>query len=407
MTRMEVINEIESSLQERISKVEASLGTTFKICSNEDDYFKPSPENKLLIQENRITALAILRAKINNFPVIVQIFPNLAQLTIFRSDLSIIPPEIVKLSNLQELSLSRNNIRTIPEYICQLRHLTDLDLSKNKIHSIPDSICGLPNLKILRLSDNEITTLPEDIGAIPHLEKLFLARNQITLLPSSFSQCSSLRWFDLSQNPLVSLAGVHPTLLNIVDFEFATAALTFKGCFLAQIRSINISIQMDYDRRHVRHSYFHYNGALADLPAEEIHRFVDVLFEDHIISGYNLDFPCLPDSPRDSGIGGFIPIVVLPEFRAFLLSFLKDISEYNEDSWKDYYARHPIDLARVYVKNPGTQNALSQDERERLIHECNYRLYNYLKDNLPSKDPLLQDLHGKFTIETSKRSLYL
>ncbi len=194
-------------------------------------------------------------------------------------------------------------------------------------------------------------------------------------------------------------------------------ALTFKGCVLTQISSLNIAIQMDYDlnRRNNQPPEFSYNDPITDIPAEEIPQFVEVLFQSHIMASYNLCFPCLPDIPLSYPELADLPEFagkefvgaksggVLPEFRAFFASFLEEISNYNENSWKEYYARHSIDLARVYVK---TGN-LSQDEYERLVHECDYRLYNYLKSNLASSDPLLQALHGKFAVEINNQSLLL
>ncbi len=265
-------------------------------------------------------------------------------------------------------------------------------------------------IKRLDLRDSGMTSLPENIGTMTSLERLFAGRNQITLLPVSLFQCSSLRRLGLSQNPLVSLAGIPPSLPNCdVNLESATAALTFKGCILAQIRMINLAIQMDYEYNTMngRPPYFPYNGPLNELPSEEIPRFVDVLLDDHILSGNNLDFPCLPDIPRGHGITGFIRGDILPEFRSFFTSFLEHISDYDENSWKEYYARHPVDLAQAYIKNPGSQDALSQDEYERLVHECDYRLYNFLKNNFPSSDSMLQALHGKFSVEMEHQSIYL
>ncbi|MHA1620355.1 MAG: hypothetical protein ACTSVZ_13845, partial [Promethearchaeota archaeon] len=229
-------------------------------------------------------------------------------------------------------------------------------------------------------------------------------------LPASLSQCSSLIRLGLAYNPLVSLAGIPPSLPNCdVDLYFATARLTFKGCILAEIYGIDISIRMDYEYNMLnnRTPYLPYNGPLNELPSEEIPRFVEAFFGEFDFGSNNISFPCLPNIPRGPGIIGFICGDILPEFRAFFTSFLEEISDYDENSWKEYYARHPVDLAQAYIKKPGSQDVLSQDEYERLVHECDYRLYNLLKNNLPSSDSMLQALHRKFSIKVDHQSIYL
>ncbi|MHA1520466.1 MAG: leucine-rich repeat domain-containing protein [Promethearchaeota archaeon] len=417
---------VDARLKEKISQLEDSLGTTFKIFTDRGNYLNDRINIKILIQNHNVTALGIFNQKVDFFQQILENFFHITHLTLFECELSTIPPEIIKLSNLQNLDLRRNIISTIPDSLCQLRTLTNLDLSDNRIAALPESILQFSSLKYLNLQNNKITALPENICTMPQLESLDVSNNEITHLLPSFSQCTSVRRLHLGGNPLVSLAGVPPMLHNHIELVGIPAILTFKGCVLAQISSINYAIQMDYElnRRNNQPPFFSHNGSLNDLPAEEISKFVDDLFEMHIMASYNLSFPHLPDIPTsypDLGNGDVIIYSsggVLPEFRAFLTSFLEEISNYNEDSWKEYYARHTIDLARAYVKYKGrapsqdclspSQDAISQDEYERLVHECDYRLYNYLKDNITSSDPLLQALHGKFSVKmTDQDSLLL
>ncbi|MHA1618361.1 MAG: leucine-rich repeat domain-containing protein, partial [Promethearchaeota archaeon] len=188
---MEKIIDLEPNLYEKISQMEELLGITFEIFSESDKYFYQSHGDGLLIQEGKIIAFGASRVPKEHFPMIVQTFPDLTHLTLVGSNFSTIPAEIVNLSNLTNLTLRNNHIQTIPDYICQLHHLTDLDLR-----------------------DNNITALPECIGSLSQLERLFLACNKINLLPASLSQCSSLIRLGLAYNPLVSLAGIPPSLPN-------------------------------------------------------------------------------------------------------------------------------------------------------------------------------------------------
>ncbi|MHA1520943.1 MAG: leucine-rich repeat domain-containing protein [Promethearchaeota archaeon] len=357
--------------------------------SDEDRYIGGSSRSKIFIQEKKIIALGVSLFPVEHFPFIVKNFPDLAQLSIINGYFNTIPPIIVKLSNLKMLDLHNNHIRTVPDFICQLNHLIELDLS-----------------------DNEIAGLPDNIGTMTQLARLLVDRNQITLLPSSLFLCTSLQRINVSDNPLVSLAGIPPSL-SISDIALlgATEALTFKGCILAQLHSIDLAVRMDYEynRLNNRAPYFSYNGPLYELPIDHIPKFVEILFAESENGNEpepetnNLLFPRLPTPVSQDLLHHIYYGPILPEFRAFLISFLKHISDYNENSWKKYYARHPIDLARSYIKT----RRLTLDERERLVHECDYRIFNFLKENLAVLDPLLQDLQGKFSIEMKNQSLCL
>ncbi len=366
-------------LTKKISQLESLIGSPIKIYTDKYNYFNTNRGPKLLIQDNNVIAIHISDQKAEILKNIIQFFSDILYLRLSRCDLGKIPPEIVKLSNLRDLDLGGNHIRTVPDYICQLS-----------------------SLKVLHLSHNEISALPDNIGALSHLEGLFLDRNQITLLPPSLSNCSALKRIGLLGNPLVSLAGIPPSCdFPDIDIELAAELLTFKGCVLTQFHAIECAMENDYaDIKRVERGNFQfsYHGPLAELPLTEIPRFIEQLFGSDFVS-----FPYLPPPELRYPKNPWQPGKILPEFRDFLTAFLEHITDFAIDSWREYYARHTVDLGRSYI----TDRSLSEDDFERLVHECDFRLYNFLKNHLPSSDPLLQELGTKFSIETNNQSLFL
>jgi len=150
-----------------------------------------------------------------------------------------------------------------------------------------------------------------------------------------------------------------------------------------------------------------YDGPLAELPIAIIPQFVDEIIDSEFWS-----FPYLPPPELRYPKNPWQPGKILPEFRDFLTAFLEHIADYTVNSWREYYARHTIDLARAYVTKRTdhtnrTDHALSEDEYERLVHECDYHLYNFLKSQLASTDPILRALHPKYSIETGTQTLFL
>jgi len=174
----------------------------------------------------------------------------------------------------------------------------------------------------------------------------------------------------------------------------------------------------DYDVMNNRTPYITYHGPLSKLPVDEIPRFIEELSGDFNLESRNIEFPSLPIPKTQDPQHRIYIKPILPAFRTFLISFLEHIAEYNGDSWKDYYARHPIDLAQSYIKSHKSHKShksrqshesptLNPDEFERLEHECDYRMYDLLKNNLSSLDPILLALNEKFSVKMSNQSLFL
>ncbi|MHA1521934.1 MAG: leucine-rich repeat domain-containing protein [Promethearchaeota archaeon] len=463
---------LESNLKGKISQLESLLDTKLRIFTNREDYINANLNPKLLIQESKIIDLQVYNPKTNPicnpkadsainlkadssvdsvdcisvvdpmtdlFSQIIKFCGSIECLRLINWNIAAIPPEIVQLQNLKILDLQRNHIRTIPRYICQLHKLTHLDLSNNKIRKIPDFLCQLSCLEDLSLGNNEITVVPDNLCSLSHLEELFIGNNKITalpdnigamtklkwlhvggnkiaILPASLSKCTSLQRINVSNNPLVSLAGIPHSLSNY-DVRIESSNLTFKGCFLSQFTHLESSIRhaYDYDVMNNRTPYITYHGPLSELPVDEIPRFIEELSGDFNLESRNIEFPSLPIPTVKDPLHRIYIKPLLPAFRTFLISFLEHIAEYNGDSWKDYYARHPVDIAQSYVKSNKSHKSrqshesptLNPDEFERLVHECDYRIYTLLKNNLSSLDPILLALNEKFSVKMGNQSLLL
>ncbi|MHA1522120.1 MAG: hypothetical protein ACTSRK_18245, partial [Promethearchaeota archaeon] len=165
--------------------------------------------------------------------------------------------------------------------------------------------------------------------------------------------------------------------------------------------------------------------------------------------------PVDPDK-RPVNPGVLPPIYFVPEqntiksdFLPIFRQFVTHIAAITPDTWRTYYALHPIDLARMYIKfgadptitapldakydlkasptlhpeiyndsNPikrmqrETNRPITLEERIRLLHEADYRIFHFMQEHLPSDDPVLQKLSERFRIQNTgtnphSESIYL
>lgn len=159
-----------------------------------------------------------------NFPEWIWLLTNLESLNFSNNKLSFLPPQISQLRKLKNLCIDYNYLSSLPENICELTSLQCLTINENRLialpkgigkmvslkmiqvmgnllSSLPDDIVLLPELFGLYVSGNKLTKLPEEIGRL-HLSQFSLSDNLITQLPQSITNLTSIRYMDLSGNPL-------------------------------------------------------------------------------------------------------------------------------------------------------------------------------------------------------------
>lgn len=72
------------------------------------------------------------------------------------------------------------------------------------------------------------------------------------------------------------------------------------------------------------------------------------------------------------------------------------------DSIYDYFRKSPMELAQEYVTNTSQQIQSSPDITDRIIHEADYKVRQYLENSLPSDDNLLSQLRRCVAIDSSE-----
>jgi len=93
----------------------------------------------------------------------------------------------------------------IPEGV-SFAHVAELSLSGMGLLRVPQGFLrAFPNLRILQVPRNQLTRVPPNLEQLPHLRELDLYHNQIVLNGTqcwSLERCVSLRYLNLSSNPL-------------------------------------------------------------------------------------------------------------------------------------------------------------------------------------------------------------
>lgn len=191
------------------------------------------------------------------FPLEVLQFENLEFLHLRGGKMQSVPPEITRLSGLEDLYLEDVELTRLPRELKELKALRRLDLPGNQLggpNSNLEVLSEMKNLEILLLSYNELPCLPrgilpnlkklssltlngnelsqeglftilEELSELPDVSELFLRRceidnfpqtikgfsglikmdlaeNQLDELPVWLGELASLKWIDLSGNPV-------------------------------------------------------------------------------------------------------------------------------------------------------------------------------------------------------------
>lgn len=116
-----------------------------------------------------------------------------------------VPNELEEWYCVTNLALACNGIRTIPNFFVNFCLLHTLDMSNNLLVNVPSFLSYLKNLMILRLQNNKIVGLPSEIGKLKSCQELDVSGNQIRLVPEEIGNMESLFHLDLSRNQVEAL----------------------------------------------------------------------------------------------------------------------------------------------------------------------------------------------------------
>lgn len=155
--------------------------------------FLPKLE-KLHLSHNRLRKFEIQGA-----------FSSLDTLDLAHNQLAALPDDWSATPFLRHLYLSNNQLAQLPSTLGSCSWLKTLQLARNKLSSTPNYFTDLQRLEELDLSGNAFSRFP----SLPvSLRKLNLAQNQLTHIPAAFFQTASLRYLELSHNPLRQAKGL-------------------------------------------------------------------------------------------------------------------------------------------------------------------------------------------------------
>ena len=145
--------------------------------------------------------------------------------------------------SLNKLSLARNGIREIPNFFVNFSLLHTLDMSSNAISEIPAFICFISNLVILRLRGNNISSLPPELGKLHKCQELDVSGNQLKIIPRELGDMKSLFFLDISRNQLEQLPE-SICKLKLIHFDASTNKICMIPlCYqkISTLKTFNVS----------------------------------------------------------------------------------------------------------------------------------------------------------------------
>jgi len=101
-------------------------------------------------------------------------------------------------TNLRLINVKENKLRKLPSGCDKWHNLISFYLSNNNIDELHQSLGNCGSLQILTLHHNQLKTIP--LGVISKLEDCDVSYNNIT--DASSFMCESIRWLNLSNNPI-------------------------------------------------------------------------------------------------------------------------------------------------------------------------------------------------------------
>ena len=305
-----------------------------KIPKSEQDVLEGFRQPYYGIEKGHVVRLILSNEKITSFPENLVDLKHLKILYLSFYELNHLSESICDLKYLKKLYLTRCELISIPECIGNLKKLKVLDLSNNRLKKLPDTLTNLIHLSELDLKSNNLISLPDNIGNLTLLRKLFLNNNQLTSLPESFEDLQKLRKFNLKNNCFTSVPKSLEKLKHLKEFNITKNPLKT----LSYLSKKTFSLLS---------SYIH-----TDKLTPKGKR----LF---------LEYHCCI-TPLDDSI---------------------DIDR--KEILLDYYGKTTQTLALNYISD---QNLLTEDEKERLIHEAREAEIKILENGLSVNDFVLKKI---------------
>jgi len=132
-----------------------------------------------------------------------------------------VPLELNEWYSLNRLVLAKNSIKTMPNFFANFCLLHTLDLSNNLLNNLPSFLSALTSVVVLRFQNNKITHLAPQIGKLGKCEELDVSGNQIEHIPDEIGTMKSLYKLDLSRNNIEVLPEVISNL-PLVHFDVSS-----------------------------------------------------------------------------------------------------------------------------------------------------------------------------------------
>jgi hypothetical protein len=275
------------------------------------------------------------------------------------------------LRHVKGLKLTGNALTSLLD-IPKLYEIMGLRLAHNQIsslHGLPES---LPNLYGLYLSHNPITSLAGISQHLPKLSTLILdqiyssaAGHGLLNLEYFPSPCPNMRTLSILGNTLEYFRGLPSNLPTLGEFQFSprnqTTLRSLSYLSKPNLRELVIWL-------HNRHSL----DALT-IKAQRFFGPVYAADETLLPTEERMKFPALYSKHWDTNS--------VPNM------WVQDFAEATFQRLYDYYRKTPDDLAQQYMTAP---SSLTPTEHERLIHETDGPIYNYLSQKLSTTDPIFE-----------------
>ena len=221
LLKLEIIGGRLSVLPESIGKanikLQSLIATRTNISTLPDSITKLPMLLELYVFNNKIVklprnigdikTLTYLQAfgnRLSALPASIGDLTSLEVLGIQNNQITELPDSLANVASLRLLYIFNNNITDLPTNIGNLGHLTHLYAYNNRIRRLPESMLQLGKLNAIMMWGNNLTALPSNIGTMKRVVNLDVRHNQLRALPGTFESMTSLRYFQITGNPVCS-----------------------------------------------------------------------------------------------------------------------------------------------------------------------------------------------------------